>query len=144
MQGALAEKLRILRARKGVTISKASKAARVERHTLRDLELGERTPTYPTLYKLASYYDVPVEELMIEEGKARPKEDAPSSPQQPAAEEPVVVKAGAKISARAAVTVQAEVIEASIRKAISRVGAGEDPEVVAREEAERAKELLSY
>jgi transcriptional regulator with XRE-family HTH domain len=46
----------------------------VQRHTLRELELDQRTPTYPTLHKLASYYGVPVENLMSDEESVDPKD----------------------------------------------------------------------
>ena len=56
-----------MRARRGLTIGAASEGVGVERHTLRDLELGRRSPTYPTLFKISTFYDVPVEELMEDE-----------------------------------------------------------------------------
>jgi transcriptional regulator with XRE-family HTH domain len=67
MQGSLAESLRLLRARKGLSLLAASEQLGVDRHTLRDLELGQgRTPRYPTLAKIAKGYGVPVEELLEE------------------------------------------------------------------------------
>jgi transcriptional regulator with XRE-family HTH domain len=70
----LGERLRVLRARRGETISEASLGAGVQRHTLRELELDQRTPTNPTLHKLASYYGVPVENLMFDEESVDPKD----------------------------------------------------------------------
>src|SRR5918993_4397229 len=65
MQRSLAARLRVLRARKGLTLLAASEELGVDRHTLRDLELGRgRTPRYPTLAKIAEGYDVPVEDLL--------------------------------------------------------------------------------
>jgi transcriptional regulator with XRE-family HTH domain len=65
MQIYLAEKLRILRAHKGLSLLAASEQLGVDRHTLRDLELGRgRTPRYPTLAKIAQGYEVPVEDLL--------------------------------------------------------------------------------
>src|SRR5215203_6847571 len=65
MQRSLAERLRVLRARKGLSLLAASEELGVDRHTLRDLELGRgRTPRYPTLAKIAEGYDVPVEDLL--------------------------------------------------------------------------------
>jgi transcriptional regulator with XRE-family HTH domain len=65
MQIYLAEKLRILRARKGLSLLAASEQLGIDRHTLRDLELGRgRTPRYPTLAKIAEGYEVPVEDLL--------------------------------------------------------------------------------
>jgi transcriptional regulator with XRE-family HTH domain len=68
MQRSLAARLRILRARKGLTLLAASEELGIDRHTLRDLELGRgRTPRYPTLAKIAEGYDVPVEDLLEKE-----------------------------------------------------------------------------
>lgn len=68
MQRSLAERLKILRLRKGLSLLAASEQLGIDRHTLRDLELGRgRTPRYPTLAKIAEGYDVPVEDL-LEEG----------------------------------------------------------------------------
>ena len=68
MQRSLAERLRVLRARKGLTLLAASEELGIDRHTLRDLELGRgRTPRYPTLAKIAEGYDVPVEDLLEKE-----------------------------------------------------------------------------
>jgi transcriptional regulator with XRE-family HTH domain len=68
MQRSLAERLRVLRARKGLSLLAASEELGIDRHTLRDLELGRgRTPRYPTLAKIAEGYDVPVEDLLEKE-----------------------------------------------------------------------------
>jgi transcriptional regulator with XRE-family HTH domain len=68
MQKTLAARLRVLRARKGLTLLAASEELGIDRHTLRDLELGRgRTPRYPTLAKIADGYDVPVEDLLEKE-----------------------------------------------------------------------------
>jgi transcriptional regulator with XRE-family HTH domain len=67
MQGSLAESLRLLRARKGLSLLAASEQLGIDRHTLRDLELGQgRTPRDPTLAKIAEGYGVPVEDLLEE------------------------------------------------------------------------------
>ena len=60
IQSTLAEALRVIRARKGLTLAEASELIGVNRHTLRDLELGKREPYGPTLRKLASGYGVSV------------------------------------------------------------------------------------
>jgi transcriptional regulator with XRE-family HTH domain len=65
-QTSLAERLRILRAQKGLSVAQASEKIGVARHTLRDLELGRREPHYPTLSKIAKGYSIPVEELLEE------------------------------------------------------------------------------
>jgi transcriptional regulator with XRE-family HTH domain len=68
MQRSLAGRLRVLRARKGLSLLAASEELGIDRHTLRDLELGRgRTPRYPTLAKIAEGYDVPVEDLLEKE-----------------------------------------------------------------------------
>jgi transcriptional regulator with XRE-family HTH domain len=68
MQRSLAARLRVLRARKGLTLVAASEELGIDRHTLRDLEFGRgRTPRYPTLAKIAEGYDVPVEDLLEKE-----------------------------------------------------------------------------
>jgi DNA-binding XRE family transcriptional regulator len=80
-QGSFAERLRVLRARRGMPLTVAAERVGVDRHTLRNLELGESTPRYPTLLKLSEAYGVPVEELLEEEpvplagavGKVRPR-----------------------------------------------------------------------
>jgi transcriptional regulator with XRE-family HTH domain len=76
MQGSLAERLRILRARKGLTLTEASERIGITRHTLRSLERGGQDPHYPTLRKISEGYDVPVEELLGEPlplGEASPE-----------------------------------------------------------------------
>jgi transcriptional regulator with XRE-family HTH domain len=66
MQGSLAEKLRVLRARVGLSLTEAATRAGVTRDTLSDLEHGKRHPYMPTLSKIAKGYGVPVEELLDE------------------------------------------------------------------------------
>ncbi len=64
MQTSLAERLRIIRAQQGLTLVQAAEKIGVDRHTLRDLELGRRSPYFPTMEKIAKGYGVPVEELL--------------------------------------------------------------------------------
>jgi transcriptional regulator with XRE-family HTH domain len=66
MQGSLAERLRILRAREGLPLTEASERIGITRHTLSSLERGGQEPHYPTLAKIAKGYGVPVEELLKE------------------------------------------------------------------------------
>jgi transcriptional regulator with XRE-family HTH domain len=66
MQGSFAERLRILRAREGLTLTEASERIGITRHTLSSLERGGQEPHYPTLAKIAKVYGVPVEELLEE------------------------------------------------------------------------------
>ena len=65
-QGSLAERLRVLRARKGLTLVEASKAIGIDRHTLRDLERGKRAAYFPTIEKIAKGYGVAVSTLVAE------------------------------------------------------------------------------
>src|SRR5215204_1235299 len=69
MQGSLAERLRVLRARKGLTLVEASKAIGIDRHTLRDLERGKRAAYFPTIEKIAKGYGVAVSTLVAEGGE---------------------------------------------------------------------------
>jgi transcriptional regulator with XRE-family HTH domain len=64
MQGELPKRLRVLRAERGLTIKQAAEVAGVTRETLRELELGRRSPHEPTLAKIANAYGVPVVELL--------------------------------------------------------------------------------
>ena len=74
MQESLAEKLRVLRAQRGLSLLAASKQLGIDRHTLRRVELGTQDPQYPTLAKIAEGYGVPVEELLEEPALARKAE----------------------------------------------------------------------
>src|ERR687889_1663550 len=85
MRTSLAETLRVLRARRGLTLVEASKQLGVNRHTLRELELGLRNPYYPTLEKIAQGYGLTVEELMLPTREEEPVGEALSSPKVEAA-----------------------------------------------------------
>jgi transcriptional regulator with XRE-family HTH domain len=76
MQGSLAERLRVLRARQGLSLTEASKRAGITRDTLSDLERGKRHAYMPTLAKIAQGYGVPVEDL-LEEPALVGKDEAP-------------------------------------------------------------------
>jgi transcriptional regulator with XRE-family HTH domain len=77
MHGSLALKLRVLRARKALTIERAAELAGVTPETISDAERGRRHPYVPTLRKLAKAYEVPVEELLEVEETSAPLADAP-------------------------------------------------------------------
>jgi transcriptional regulator with XRE-family HTH domain len=81
MQGSLAQQLRVLRARRGLTLTEASKSMGITRHTLAALERGDQDPHYPTLLKIAEFYEVPVEELLEETVLAAGKAEAPKTGQ---------------------------------------------------------------
>jgi len=59
----LPDKLRMLRAQQGLTITEASKKIGITRDTLAGLERGTRKPQMPTLAKLSKAYGVPIGEL---------------------------------------------------------------------------------
>ncbi len=80
MQEKFAERLRVIRARQGLTLVQAAERTGVDRHTLRDLELGRRGPYFPTVQRIAKGYGVPVEDLLQaepEEREVRKKASAP-------------------------------------------------------------------
>jgi transcriptional regulator with XRE-family HTH domain len=66
ISGSLAERLRVLRAQRGMTLVEAAEQTGVGRDTLSDLERGRRRPVTPTLAKIAQGYGVPVQELLEE------------------------------------------------------------------------------
>jgi transcriptional regulator with XRE-family HTH domain len=80
VQESLALRLRLLRARKGITLTEAEELTGVTRETLGALERGERHPYTPTLAKIARGYGVPVEDLVEEEELATTgKAEAPEA-----------------------------------------------------------------
>jgi transcriptional regulator with XRE-family HTH domain len=66
IQKSLADRLRLLRAQRGLTVKDAAQQVGVDRHTLRRIELGTQEAQYPTLAKIAEGYSVPIEELIEE------------------------------------------------------------------------------
>jgi transcriptional regulator with XRE-family HTH domain len=84
-QGSLGERLRVLRAQHGLSLTEASEKIGVNRHTLRDLELDKREPYGPTIRKIAEGYGVPVARL-LEEPVLAGKAEAPDTGQ-PGAEQ---------------------------------------------------------
>jgi transcriptional regulator with XRE-family HTH domain len=77
-QKSLADRLRLLRAQRGLTVKDAAQRVGVDRHTLRRIELGTQEAQYPTLAKIADGYGVPVEEL-LEEPVVAGKAEAPDA-----------------------------------------------------------------
>jgi transcriptional regulator with XRE-family HTH domain len=61
---AFAKTLRVLRAERGYSLTEASKKIGIDRHTLRQLELGQREPYYGTLRKIAAGYGVEVNDIV--------------------------------------------------------------------------------
>ncbi len=61
----LAMKLRVLRAREGLTMTEAAGRIGIMPDTLSDLERGRRRPYIPTLAKIAKGYGVSFEELLL-------------------------------------------------------------------------------
>jgi transcriptional regulator with XRE-family HTH domain len=76
MQRLLAERLRVIRARKGLSLSEAAAITGVTRDTISGLERGKRHPYMPTLSKLAQGYGVPVEGLLVLEAEDQQAEGA--------------------------------------------------------------------
>jgi transcriptional regulator with XRE-family HTH domain len=60
----LGNKLRVLRAERGLSLRQASKATGVDIHTLSSAEKGHHMPWDKTLSKLAVGYNIPVSELV--------------------------------------------------------------------------------
>jgi transcriptional regulator with XRE-family HTH domain len=80
-QKSLADRLRLLRAQRGLTVKDAAQQVGVDRRTLRRIELGTQGAQYPTLAKIADGYGVPVQELLEEPvgaGKAEAPEAGPA------------------------------------------------------------------
>jgi transcriptional regulator with XRE-family HTH domain len=75
----LAARLRVLRARLGLSMTDAAELAGVQRQTLARLERGEAKPHDYTLSKIAGAYGVDVADLLTDE------EPAPLSPETPLA-----------------------------------------------------------
>jgi len=69
MQTSLALKLRVLRHRRGWTLTEAAAEAGIQRQTLAALERGQH-PRAPTLVKIAQAYGVPIDELAVEDTEA--------------------------------------------------------------------------
>jgi len=71
MQEAVAERLRMTRARLDLSLVEAAEKTGVARHTIAALERGKRAPYFPTVEKLARGYGVPAEWILgidVEEG----------------------------------------------------------------------------
>jgi transcriptional regulator with XRE-family HTH domain len=62
--GSLGSHLRLLRMRRGLSVSGAAKLAGIQRQTLADVERGERKPHDATLSKLSVAYNVPIEDIL--------------------------------------------------------------------------------
>jgi transcriptional regulator with XRE-family HTH domain len=78
MQSPLARKLRMLRAREGITLAEVEERSGVTRESIGELERGKRIPFGSTLQKLARAYGVTLAELLEEEAPALtgPKDEA--------------------------------------------------------------------
>ena len=73
MQEAVAERLRMTRARLDLSLVEAAERTGVARHTIAALERGKRAPYFPTVEKLSRGYGVPAEWILgidVEEGSA--------------------------------------------------------------------------
>ena len=63
---AVGQRLRLLRERRGVTLSALARAAGIGKATLSGLENGTRNPTLETLYAIATQLDVPLAEVLTD------------------------------------------------------------------------------
>jgi transcriptional regulator with XRE-family HTH domain len=73
-------RLRLARARKGLTLRQAAEVIGVSKDTLSELERGRRHPHPSTLYKIAQGYGVSIGELLeLEEPALAGKAEAPSA-----------------------------------------------------------------
>src|SRR5215203_1854086 len=77
MQSSLAERLRVLRARRGLGLVEAAEGIGIDRQTLRRLERGDGNPYYPTLHKIGAFYGVSAEELLVEQEEPAPQKAEP-------------------------------------------------------------------
>ena len=77
MQSSLAERLRVLRAKRGLGLVEAAEGIGIDRQTLRRLERGDGHPYFPTLRKISAFYDVSVEELIVAEEETAPLGEGP-------------------------------------------------------------------
>ncbi len=80
MYASLGLKLQAIRLKKGLTLMEASEKLGINRHTLSRLESGMQKPTGPTLRKLSSGYDIPIEDILEE---LSPLGQAPSPSESP-------------------------------------------------------------
>jgi transcriptional regulator with XRE-family HTH domain len=92
----LSEILRVERARRDLGLVEASKEIGINKETLARLEKGLGNPYYPTLKRIAEYYDIPVKDLLvastIDDGGDSPKAQAlPSLLKEAMAERPRVL-----------------------------------------------------
>ena len=81
MQESLGRKLRIMRAKRGLSLREAARRAGMVKETISDIERGKTHPYDVTLAKLAQAYEVSVEELLeepVREGKAEAPSRSPS------------------------------------------------------------------
>jgi len=78
--GELAERLRVLRARRALSLTEASQLIGLNRGTLRDLENGQRTPFGSTLRKIARAYNIPVSAL-VEDQRVPLDSEEPTLPE---------------------------------------------------------------
>jgi len=70
----LGYRLRVERARKGLTLLEAARRSDVSRTTISQVEMGHYIPHNSTLGKIAALYDVDVEEILVLADEARERE----------------------------------------------------------------------
>jgi transcriptional regulator with XRE-family HTH domain len=139
IQGTVAEQLRVVRARRGLSLVEAAERTGVDRHTIAALERGKRAPYFPTLERLADGYGVQVEEL-LEVGGAQAEESGPIAAGKAEAPEesgpPLVKDSAAHMGFK--LNIEAHAVREVIRNACLKALAGGDLAVI---EDEAVQEL---
>lgn len=69
MEGSVAKNIRNLRNRKGITQGTLAKATNLSRNTIVNFETKRRDPRVRDLIKIARALDVPVEQLLSDNGQ---------------------------------------------------------------------------
>ena len=60
----LGDRLKEIRIKKGYTLEEASEGAYISFNTLRNYEKNSQTPSFPTLYNIADFYETNLDELL--------------------------------------------------------------------------------
>ena len=142
MQESLGRKLRIMRAKRGLSLREAARRAGMVKETISDIERGKTHPYDVTLAKLAQAYEVPVEDLLGETAVAG-KAEAPEA-RQPAVTRQLAKLVDVLAGNEEALCLLWQVLEAE-RNRLAEMHVADDPEDGGiRGEFARAVERLAY
>ncbi len=142
MQESLGRKLRIMRAKRGLSLREAARRAGMVKETISDIERGKTHPYDVTLAKLAQAYEVPVEDLLGETAVAGKAEALEAG--QPAVTRQLAKLVDVLAGNEEALCLLWQVLEAE-RNRLAEMHLIDDPENPAvRGEFARAVERLSY